>query len=231
MEAGSLSLFHERGTQLEVTGPQNHAVKDYLTILHYAGTSANLETLVLSANRVLFYSGATGTVSRRWGKRWMVRHAEFLKILKTKPMHIKRLAAHVVEDINNHFTDFCWCKDKWSIYDDNMSNFDESGFPIGVTTSEQVIIPVDCTVVYQADPANRELVTTIKTLNYNGKKVPSIIIFSSAYQLQKHFNNDIDGDILFARLASGYSNNKIGLIYFKHFNLFTESSTKGSYCM
>ena len=41
---------------------------------------------------------------------------------------------------------------------------------------EQVIVLVDCTVVYQADPANRELVTTVETLNYGGKKAPSIIV-------------------------------------------------------
>src|ERR1035438_8598377 len=108
----------------------------------------------------------------------MVRDAELLKTLKTKPMHVKRLAAHIVEDVNDHFTDFRRCKDKWGIHHDDISNFDESGFPIGVTTSEQVIVLVDCIVVYQADPANRELVTTVETLNYSGKKVLSMIIFS-----------------------------------------------------
>jgi hypothetical protein len=161
----------------------------------------------------------------------MIRHAEFLKTLKTKPMHVKRLAVHVVEDVNDHFTDFHQCKDKWSIHDDDISNFNELGFPIGVTTSEQVIVSIDCTVVYQADPANRELVTTVETLNYGGKKVPSMIIFSSAYHLRKHFDNDMNGDILFAHSALGYSNDKLGLVYLKHFNLFMESSTKGSYCM
>jgi hypothetical protein len=78
---------------------------------------------------------------------------------------------------------------------------------------------------------NRELVTTIETLNYSGKKVPSMIIFSSVYHLRKHFENDMDGDILFARSTLGYSNDKLGLVYLKHFNLFTKSSTKGSYCM
>jgi DDE superfamily endonuclease len=112
-----------------------------------------------------------------------------------------------------------------------VSNFDESGFPIGVTTSECVIVPIDCTVVYQADPANRELVTTVETLNYGGKKVPSMIIFASAYHLRKHFDNDIDSDILFARSLTGYSNDKLGLVYLKHFNQFTESLTKGSYRM
>jgi hypothetical protein len=116
-------------------------------MLHYAGTSANLEALVLAANRVLFYSGSTSTVLRRWAKRWMIRHTEFLKTLKTKPMHVKRLAAHVVEDVNDHFVDFRRCKDKWGIYDD-VSNFDELRFPISVTTDKYVIVPIDCTVVY-----------------------------------------------------------------------------------
>jgi hypothetical protein len=52
-----------------------------------------------------------------------------------------------------------------------------------VTTSEQVIVLVDCTVVYYADLANRELVTTMEILNYSGEKVPSMIIFSSIYHL------------------------------------------------
>jgi hypothetical protein len=40
-----------------------------------------------------------------------------------------------------------------------------------------------------------------------------------------------DSDILFVYSVLGYSNNKLRLIYLKYFNLFTESSTKGSYCM
>ena len=110
-------------------------------------------------------------------------------------MHVKRLAAHVINDINNHFTDFRWCKDKWGIYDNDVSNLNKSGFPISVTTSEHVIVLVDCTVVYQADPVNRELVTTVETLNYSRKKALSIIIFAGAYHLQKHFD-DINSDIL-----------------------------------
>jgi hypothetical protein len=58
-----------------------------------------------------------------------------------------------------------------------------------------------------------------------------MIIFANAYHLQKHFDNDIDSDILFACSSTGYSNDKLGLVYLKHFNQFTESLTKGSYRM
>jgi hypothetical protein len=58
-----------------------------------------------------------------------------------------------------------------------------------------------------------------------------MIIFASAYYLQKHFDNNIDSNILFACSLTGYSNNKLRLVYLKHFNKFTESLTKGSYRM
>jgi hypothetical protein len=75
-------------------------------MLHYASTSANLKALVLAANRVLFYLGSIGMVLRRWAKRWMIQHTEFFKTLKTKPIHVKQLAVHVVEDVNDYFVDF-----------------------------------------------------------------------------------------------------------------------------
>jgi hypothetical protein len=58
-----------------------------------------------------------------------------------------------------------------------------------------------------------------------------MIIFASVYYLQKHFDNNMDSNILFACSLTRYSNNKLGLVYLKHFNKFTESSTKGSYRM
>jgi hypothetical protein len=45
------------GHNQKLQDPQNYAVQDYLAMLHYASTSANLKALVLAANRVLFYTG------------------------------------------------------------------------------------------------------------------------------------------------------------------------------
>jgi DDE superfamily endonuclease len=161
----------------------------------------------------------------------MARHSEFFKEMKTKPIHAKRLAAHMIEDVEEHFTEFARCKRKWGILDDDISNFDKTGFPISVINGEYVIVPTDCDVVYQADPANREIVTSVETLNYRGQKVPLMIIFLGAYHLRKHFDNDMDSDILFARSQSGFSNNKLGLVYLKHFDRFTKALTKGKYRM
>jgi hypothetical protein len=219
------------GHNKKLSTPQDSALKDYLLLLYHAGTPANLEQVILAANRLLFYAGSTDTVSRRWAKRWLDRQSEFFKTIKSKPMAAKRLASHVVEDVQLHFREFERCKNKWGILDNDISNFDETGFQIGVISGEKVIIPVDCQVAYQADPDNRELITSVETLNYGGQRVPSMIIFKGAYHLRKHFDNDLDGDTLFARSSTGFSNDRLALVYLKHFDRFTRESRKGKYRM
>ena len=94
-----------------------------------------------------------------------------------------------------------------------------------------VIIPINCEVVYIADPNNKELVISVETINYGSRKVPTIIIFKGAYYLRKHFQNDIDSDTLFARSLTGFLNNKLRLKYLEYFNRFTKDHIKGVYCM
>ena len=117
-------------------------------MLHHASTSANLEALMVAANKVLFYSGETRDVSRRQAKRWMSQNADFFKKLKTKPMHAKRLAAHIVNDIQDYFKDFLCYKDYQAIHNNNMLNPDKIEYLISVTTREYVIVLTNYKVVY-----------------------------------------------------------------------------------
>jgi hypothetical protein len=68
-EAGSSCIEYEGGHNKKLENLQDHAVQDYLLMLYHAGTSANLEALMVAANRVLFYSGKSSDVSQRWAKR------------------------------------------------------------------------------------------------------------------------------------------------------------------
>jgi hypothetical protein len=146
-------------------------------------------------------------------------------------MSAKRLAAHIVEEVEEHFQGFKKCKDYWGIQDEDIYNFDETGFQIGVTSSEKVLVPKDTIAAYSADPENKELITSVETIGYSGWKVPPMIIFAGAYHLRRHFKNDLDGDILFARSDTGYSNDKLGVRYLEHFKYFTEKHCIGKYRM
>jgi len=219
------------GHNKKLTTPQDSAVKEYLLFLHALGTSPNREVLILASNRVLYYCGSDATVSTRWAKSWLSRNIEWFKTLRSKPISSKRRDAHIIEDVEGHFEEFKRCKEHWGIYDDDVSNFDETGCQIGVLSGDKVIVPADCKAAYHTDPDNRELVTAVVTLNYGRKRIPPMIIFAGAYHLRKYFDNDMDGDTLFARSPTGFLNDKLGLVYLKHFDKFTKDSRKGKYRM
>lgn len=186
---------HTRGGHnKKLTMPEDKALVEYLMLLHGIGKSANLETLILSANRLLWYNGEETNVSRRWAKRWMARHKDFFKTLYAKPFSVKRRDAHIKEDVDEHFKDFVRCRNHWGIQDEDVYNFDESGFQIGVACGDKVIVPKDCEAAYISDPENRELVTVVATINWGGRKIPPMIIFKGAYHLRKHFDNTMDPD-------------------------------------
>ena len=56
-----------------------------------------------------------------------------------------------------------------------------------------------------------------------------MLIFKGAYHLRKHFNNTINLNTLWARSDTGFSNDRLGLKYLKHFNQYTKNQKVGKY--
>ena len=75
---------------------------------------------------------------------------------------------------------------------------DETGFRIECLEARVVITHVSTRVVYLVDLDIRGWVIVIKTISTSGKAIPAILILSSSIMLQKHFENDLDNDTLFA---------------------------------
>ena len=92
---------------------QDSALRDYIFMLYGCGTPANTDEVVLAANRLLYYSTGNPkeTVSVRWTKAWIKRQSDYIETLKSKPLSAKRLASHIVEDIEGYFKAFKKCKD------------------------------------------------------------------------------------------------------------------------
>ncbi len=101
-------------------------------------------------------------------------------------------------------------REKWSILDDDVYNFDETSYHIGITTRGRVIVPKGVpkseTHAFVNNADNRELVTSVECFSTTGYCVPPMLIFKGAYYIRKYFENDIDGDTLFARSESGFTN-------------------------
>jgi hypothetical protein len=223
--------YSRGGQNKKLSIPQDDALKEYILMLQYSGRGANIHEVRAAAGRLLFWASGDpdSSVSVRWTRAWMARQADFLKSIKEKPLSAKRLAAHIIEDVEGHFAEFDRCKRRYSVKDCDVSNFDKSGFQIGVVTSDRVFVSLDCEAIYNADLDNRELVTAVATINYGGTKVPAMIIFKGAYHLRGHFKNELDDNILFARSPTGFSNHRLGVCYARHFDRFCPPSRPGRY--
>jgi hypothetical protein len=126
------------GHNKKLSAPQDDALKEYIIMLQYSRRGANLDEIRSAAGKLLFWESGdpSSSVSRRWVKSWMAQQAAFLKGIKEKPLSTKRLAAHIVDDVKGHFAEFDRCKRRYNVKNVDVSNFDESGFQIGVVTSD-----------------------------------------------------------------------------------------------
>jgi hypothetical protein len=194
------------------------------------GRSASIENAVAACNSILRAEGREDeSVSRRWIKAWLSRNHEWLKTLREKPISAARLGAHNREEVEGHFKDFKRCKEKWAVVDEDIYNFDETGYQIGITAGGIVIVPTNIERVYVNDPDNKELITVVECISAGGYHVPAMVIFKGAYHLCKYFENDMDDDILFACSNTGFTNDKLTFVWLKHFDKFTKNRTKGQY--
>jgi hypothetical protein len=161
----------------------------------------------------------------------MLRNKEWYKSRKAKTIQAERRASHIREDIQQHFDNFQRCLKEWGLQPEDVYNFDETGFRIGCLNGRTVITHQNTKEVYLSNPDNRELVSAVECISASGKAIQPMIIIAGAVFLEKHFDNDLHDDVLFAVSDSGYSNDTLGFEWLKHFNKQTKKSTTGLWRM
>jgi hypothetical protein len=211
---------------------QNDALKGYIEFLIYIGQPPTKQAIRIAANKILIASGSTHQVGRDWVTRWLLRHKDFYKTIRPKTLQAERKATHQKSDILQHFLDFRTAIVKYGIAQDDVYNFDETGFRIGVLQGgSKVITHVATKSVYLSDPDNRESITSVECISAGGEVIPPMIVMAGKVMLEKHFDNNLDSHTLLGVSESGYSNDVLGLKWLHHFHRFTEAKKKGIWRM
>ncbi|ENH67784.1 hypothetical protein FOC1_g10001255 [Fusarium oxysporum f. sp. cubense race 1] len=120
---------------------------------------------------------------------------------------------------------------KYGIRSDDIWNFDETGFMMGlimagmaVTGSEGQGRPKP------VQPGNREWITAIAAINAEGQSIPPFIIGSGQYHLANWYReSNLPPDWVIATSQNGWTNNKLGLEWLKHFDQSTTNRSTGPY--
>ena len=119
---------------------------------------------------------------------------------------------------------------QFGINEQDIYNFDETGFRIGIGGSQWIITCETSRESYFASQSERELVTAVETIRARGIVLPSLLILrGKTHQSQWYTATNIPSTYAIGLSESGYSNDELALEYIKHFDRFTRQSIAGVY--
>ncbi|KZL83982.1 transposase [Colletotrichum incanum] len=120
---------------------------------------------------------------------------------------------------------------KYGIYDDDIYNFDETGFAMGKISAEMVVTTSNRHGKPRAvQQANQEWVTVIQGIGSCGYSIPPYIIFAGKVHLDSWtYDSPLPPNWVITLTENGWTTNEKGLEWVKHFDFHTRSRTKGAY--
>jgi hypothetical protein len=147
----------------------------YLDCLDKFGLPAQRELLRGAADYILLANWTP--VGQHWVSRFLKRHPEYT-LKRQKVLDLERKRAEPYENLEKWFQLLQDVITDLGINTDDIWNFDETGFRIGVGR-DQLVITREQQQLYLGHPMNRELVTAIEAVSACGAHIPLFLIFSS----------------------------------------------------
>jgi hypothetical protein len=183
------------------------------------------------ANVLLAHRGInpSPSVCKNWITNFIKRHPN-LSSRFSRRYNYKRAKCEDPKIISEWFTLVQTTILQYGIDADDIYNFDETGFAMGLTATAKVITRAE----YYGrrsllQPGNREWVTAIERTNASGWALPPCIIFKGKNYIQSWFDN-LPNDWRFEVRPNGWTSDEISLRWLqKLFIPSTYSRTKGGY--
>jgi hypothetical protein len=147
------------------------------------------------------------SVGRHWVSRFLQRHPKYT-LKRQKVLDLERKRAESYKNLENWFQMLQDVITRFGINSDDIWNFDERGFRIGVGR-DQLVITKQQRPLYLGHPMNRESATAIEAISAGGAHIPLFLIFSGiTHQSSWYSNAELDSDTTIAVSQSGYSNDR-----------------------
>jgi hypothetical protein len=190
-------------------------------------TVRKMANLLLSNRKGL---DSVDLVSERWVTRFIHRHDE-LQSKYNRKYDYQRAQCEDPEVIKDWFTRVQNTIAKYGILEQDIYNFDETGFQMGVASTAKVVTGSYHTTsrVRALQPGNREWVTVIESINASGWILPPMVIFAGKVH-QSLWYQDIPTDWIIGLSENGWTNDDLGFQWLKEvFDKHTASRTIGRY--
>jgi hypothetical protein len=170
-------------------------------------------------------------VGQCWISRFIARH-DTLKKKYNRKFDYQRALCEEPKLIRSWFERLQAVIEKYGIHEDDIFNFDETGFQMGILSTAKVVTGSDRVgKPFSIQPGNREWVTLIECICTRGIAIPPIVIFQAALHQRTWYENGLlPQDWSIAVSENGWTTNSIALHWLEHvFDKHTKRQSVGQY--
>jgi hypothetical protein len=176
----------------------------------------------------LLRSRGSNPVGKNWVDNFVKRTPELRKRW-SRPYDYQRAACEDPAAIQRWFDLIQETKQKYGIVDDDVHNFDETGFMMGKISAQMVITGSEAAgrkKVIQLGSC--EWVTIIQGVSAAGYLLLPFVIFAGSVLINTWFE-DLPRDWILEVSPNGWTNNQLALAWLEHFDTHTKRHTVGGY--
>lgn len=170
------------------------------------------------------------TVGQRWVYNFVRRHNS-LQSKYTRKYDYQRAKCEDPTIIRNWFRLVQNTIAKYGIQEEDIYNFDETGFQMGVITTAKVVTGSErAGKPVCVQPGNREWVTVIESISSCGWSLPPMVIFQGKVHISTWYIDTLPLDWTIAVSDKGWTDDSLGLTWLTDvFQKHTKDRTKGVY--
>ncbi|OBS16237.1 hypothetical protein FPOA_13041 [Fusarium poae] len=208
---------------------EEQIIVQFILDLDSRGFPSRLRFVEEMANSLLADRDAS-PVGKRWAHNFVKRQPE-LKTRLFRKYDYQRAKCEDPSIIRGWFRLIQNTIAKYGIRPDDIWNFDETGFMMGIIMAGMVVTGSERQGRPKSvQPGNREWITVIQAINAEGQSIAPFIIGAGQYHLANWYREcDLPGDWVIATSQNGWTNNQLGLEWLKHFDRSTTKRSVGSY--
>ncbi len=209
---------------------EEESLVDWILSMDRRGMPPRIATVGQMAGVLLARHHQLVVIGRNWASTFINNH-EALKSKYNRKYDYQRAKCEDPELIRAWFQRIQATIAEYGILEDDIYNFDETGFQMGVIATAKVVTGSDrAGRPRTTQPGNREWVTIIETIGARGSLVPPLVIFEAVMHQASWYNDLISLDWSIGVSENGWTNNKIGLHWLKEvFDKHTQGCTIGRY--
>jgi hypothetical protein len=167
------------------------------------------------------------------GKNWVyrfIKRTPALKMTRSRPYDYLRALCENPEAITKWFDVVATQKAKYAIHEDDIYNFDETGFMMGKIQPTMIVTGTERKrQAKKIQPGNREWATLVACASSTGYTIPAFLILAAKIHLAQWYTVGLPRDTRIELSDSGWINTELALSWLDHFDKHTRERRKASH--